>query len=57
MTNETIRRMNKEKAKSDFIDKFSKIEVVDINLPSSVFKYMMQLGSLLDDIYNTGFND
>lgn len=49
--------MNKEKAKSDFVDNFSKLESGDMSLPSYVFKYLMQLDSLLNDVYNTGFND
>lgn len=57
MTNETIRRMNKEKAKADFIDKLSKIEPPDITSPSSFFKYFTTLDVLLNDLYNTGFND
>jgi hypothetical protein len=57
MANENIRRFNQEKAKSDFIAKFYKLTPIDPENPVSLFKYMIELNVLLDDLFNTGFNE
>lgn len=57
MSNETLRRLSKEKAKSDFISKFYKLTPIDAENPVSLFKYMIELNTLLNDLYNSGFND
>ncbi len=57
MSNETLRRLNQERAKSDFIAKFYKITPIDPENPVSLFKYMIELNALLDDLFNSGFNE
>lgn len=49
--------VNKELAKTDFINSFSKLPPIDLESLGSVFTYMRSLDVLLEDLYNTGFND
>jgi len=50
-------RAKRELAKSDFINQFAKLPTIDMESLSSIFAYMRGLDVLLDDLYNTGFND
>lgn len=47
----------KELAKSDFIDKFSQLPPLDIDKLSSIFNYMQSLNRLLDNLYDTAFEE
>lgn len=47
---------HKDLAKSDFIERFSKLKL-DADSLTSVFVYMRELDVLLEDLYNTGYND
>jgi len=48
--------VQKDKIKTDFIEKFSKLQL-DISSLSSVFIYMQDLNSLLDSVYDAGYNE
>lgn len=57
MSNDSVRRLNQEKAKADFIAKLSKLTPIDPDNPASLFSYMIGLNVILDDLFNTGFNE
>lgn len=46
---------NKELAKAIFLDSFQKFAPIDIQSLSSMFKYMNDLNSLLDKLYDNGY--
>gem|GEM_PF-6078881 len=46
---------NKELAKAIFLDNFQKLTPIDINSMASIFKYMNDLNTLLDDFYDAGY--
>lgn len=47
----------KEQSKSDFVDQFSKLPPIDVDSLSSVFNYMQHLNRLLDNLYDTAFQE
>lgn len=47
----------KEQAKSDFIDKFGTIPMLDVTSISSIFNYMQCLNGILDTLYETAYHE
>lgn len=47
----------KEQAKSTFVDKFSKLPQLEPDQFSSLFNYIQSLNCLLDNLYDTAFDE